>query len=130
MYFYCKEIDFFCTQLRSDFIASEAGVSPPLSAQEECLGLAVLDLWRLAKERHQNVRELCKTVRYLYLDIVFFHFCLVLCSILRCFHSFHKQTTYCSSAATSHAFLSHIVMISRNETALNVIESEIPSSVS
>lgn len=50
-------------QLRSDFIASEAGASPPLSAQEECLGLAVLDLWRMAKERHQSVKELCKTVR-------------------------------------------------------------------
>lgn len=55
----------FGIKLRSDFIASEAGVCPPLSAQEECLGLAVLDLWRMAKERHQSVRELCKTVRYL-----------------------------------------------------------------
>lgn len=51
------------SQLRSDFIASKAGASPPLSAQEECLGLAVLDLWRMAKERHQDVKELCKTVR-------------------------------------------------------------------
>uniref|UniRef100_A0A8C4IQQ8 Tyrosine-protein kinase n=1 Tax=Dicentrarchus labrax TaxID=13489 RepID=A0A8C4IQQ8_DICLA len=57
-------IDYLFAQLRSDFIASEAGVSPPLSAQEECLGLAVLDLWRMAKERHQSVRELCKTVSY------------------------------------------------------------------
>lgn len=54
---------FYVCQLRSDFIASEAGSSPPLSAQEECLGLAVLDLWRMAKERHQSVKELCKTVR-------------------------------------------------------------------
>ncbi|KAM7409604.1 hypothetical protein PAMA_001203 [Pampus argenteus] len=60
---YCV-IDYLFAQLRSDFIASEAGVSPPLSAQEECLGLAVLDLWRMAKERHQSVRELCKTVSY------------------------------------------------------------------
>ncbi|XP_053178759.1 tyrosine-protein kinase JAK2 [Scomber japonicus] len=60
---YCV-IDYLFSQLRSDFIASEAGVSPPLSAQEECLGLAVLDLWRMAKERHQSVRELCKTVSY------------------------------------------------------------------
>uniref|UniRef100_UPI0037E8A0C1 tyrosine-protein kinase JAK2 n=1 Tax=Semicossyphus pulcher TaxID=241346 RepID=UPI0037E8A0C1 len=57
-------IDYLFAQMRSDFIASEAGVSPPLSAQEECLGLAVLDLWRIAKERHQSVRELCKTVSY------------------------------------------------------------------
>ncbi|TDH08715.1 hypothetical protein EPR50_G00100370 [Perca flavescens] len=60
----CNVIDYLFTQLRSDFIASEAGVCPPLSAQEECLGLAVLDLWRMAKERHQSVRELCKTVSY------------------------------------------------------------------
>uniref|UniRef100_A0A7N8WYH3 non-specific protein-tyrosine kinase n=1 Tax=Mastacembelus armatus TaxID=205130 RepID=A0A7N8WYH3_9TELE len=60
----CSVIDYLFAQLRSDFIASEAGVSPPLSAQEECLGLAVLDLWRMAKERRQSVRELCKTVSY------------------------------------------------------------------
>uniref|UniRef100_A0A3P8S1G4 Tyrosine-protein kinase n=1 Tax=Amphiprion percula TaxID=161767 RepID=A0A3P8S1G4_AMPPE len=57
-------IDYLFAQLRSDFIASEAGVAPPLSAQEECLGLAVLDLWRMAKERHQSVREVCRTVSY------------------------------------------------------------------
>lgn len=57
-------VDYLFAQLRSDFIASEAGSSPPLSAQEECLGLAVLDLWRMAKERHQSVKELCKTVSY------------------------------------------------------------------
>ncbi|XP_044056522.1 tyrosine-protein kinase JAK2 isoform X2 [Siniperca chuatsi] len=57
-------IDYLFAQLRNDFITSEAGVSPPLSAQEECLGLAVLDLWRMAKERHQSVKELCKTVSY------------------------------------------------------------------
>uniref|UniRef100_A0A8C3FYR3 Tyrosine-protein kinase n=1 Tax=Cyclopterus lumpus TaxID=8103 RepID=A0A8C3FYR3_CYCLU len=60
----CSVIDYLFTQLRSDFIASVAGVCPPLSAQEECLGLAVLDLWRMSKERHQSVRELCKTVSY------------------------------------------------------------------
>ncbi|KAG7282798.1 hypothetical protein CRUP_012187, partial [Coryphaenoides rupestris] len=49
---------------RRDFVANEGGVSPPLSVQEECLGLAVLDLWRMAKERSQSVRELCKTVSY------------------------------------------------------------------
>uniref|UniRef100_A0A673A8C1 Tyrosine-protein kinase n=1 Tax=Sphaeramia orbicularis TaxID=375764 RepID=A0A673A8C1_9TELE len=60
---YCV-INYLFAQLRNDFIASEAGVSPPLSAQEECLGLAVLDLWRMAKERRQSVRELCKSVSY------------------------------------------------------------------
>nr|XP_015826305.2 tyrosine-protein kinase JAK2 [Nothobranchius furzeri] len=57
-------IDYLFAQLRSDFVASEAGIAPPLSAQEECLGLAVLDLWRMTKERHQSVRELFKTVSY------------------------------------------------------------------
>ncbi|XP_071386730.1 tyrosine-protein kinase JAK2 [Centroberyx affinis] len=60
---YCV-IDYVFAQSRNDFVAGEAGVSPPLSAQEDCLGLAVLDLWRMAKERHQSVRELCKTVSY------------------------------------------------------------------
>ncbi|KAM4597586.1 tyrosine-protein kinase JAK2 [Polymixia lowei] len=60
---YCV-IDYLFAQSRNDFVTSEAGVSPPLSVQEECLGLAVLDLWRMAKERHQSVRELCKTVSY------------------------------------------------------------------
>ncbi|XP_074524885.1 tyrosine-protein kinase JAK2 isoform X2 [Halichoeres trimaculatus] len=57
-------IDYLFAQLRSDLITSEEGVSPPLSTQEECLGLAVLDLWRMAKERHLSVRELCQTVSY------------------------------------------------------------------
>uniref|UniRef100_A0A3Q0RRZ4 Tyrosine-protein kinase n=1 Tax=Amphilophus citrinellus TaxID=61819 RepID=A0A3Q0RRZ4_AMPCI len=60
----CSVIDYLFAQLRNDFIESEAGVAPPLSLQEECLGLAVLDLWRMAKERHQSVRDLCKTVSY------------------------------------------------------------------
>ncbi|KAG7230674.1 hypothetical protein INR49_025391 [Caranx melampygus] len=60
----CSAIDYVFAQLRSDFISSEAGVSPPLSMRDECLGLAVLDLWRMAKERHQSVKELCRTVSY------------------------------------------------------------------
>jgi len=51
-------------QLRGDFIASALGVSPPPRHQEEVLGLAVLDLWRMAKERQQSIRELCRTVRW------------------------------------------------------------------
>nr|XP_057928354.1 tyrosine-protein kinase JAK2 [Doryrhamphus excisus] len=59
-----KVIDYLFAQVRSDFIRGEAGVTPPLSTQEECLGLAVLDLWRMAKEHHLSVRDLCKTVSY------------------------------------------------------------------
>ncbi|XP_077389935.1 tyrosine-protein kinase JAK2 [Festucalex cinctus] len=57
-------IDYLFAQVRSDFITGEAGVAPPLSVQEECLGLAVLDLWRIAKEQHLTVRELCKIISY------------------------------------------------------------------
>uniref|UniRef100_A0A8C5BGS2 Tyrosine-protein kinase n=1 Tax=Gadus morhua TaxID=8049 RepID=A0A8C5BGS2_GADMO len=57
-------IDYLFAQCRRDFIANEGGVSPPLSVQEECLGLAVLDLWRMAKERNQSVREVCNSVSY------------------------------------------------------------------
>ncbi|XP_057697878.1 tyrosine-protein kinase JAK2 isoform X2 [Corythoichthys intestinalis] len=57
-------IDYLFAQVRSDFIKGEAGVVPPLSVQEECLGLAVLDLWRMAKEQHRTVTELCKIVSY------------------------------------------------------------------
>uniref|UniRef100_A0A672JQ86 Tyrosine-protein kinase n=1 Tax=Salarias fasciatus TaxID=181472 RepID=A0A672JQ86_SALFA len=60
----CGVIDYLFAQLRSDFIASEAGVAPPLSTQDECLGLAVLDLSRMATEQRQSIKELCKTVSY------------------------------------------------------------------
>ncbi|XP_056270977.1 tyrosine-protein kinase JAK2 [Pseudoliparis swirei] len=60
----CSAIDYLFTQLRGDFIASALGVSPPPRHQEEVLGLAVLDLWRMAKERQQSIRELCRTVSY------------------------------------------------------------------
>nr|AMV91903.1 janus kinase 3 [Acanthogobius hasta] len=60
----CCVIDYLFAQWRSDFISCKGGVSPPLTAQEDCLGLAVLDLWRMAKESHQSVRELCKSVSY------------------------------------------------------------------
>uniref|UniRef100_A0A8C9WIK0 non-specific protein-tyrosine kinase n=1 Tax=Scleropages formosus TaxID=113540 RepID=A0A8C9WIK0_SCLFO len=46
---YCV-IDYLFSQSRSDFVNGHAGVSPSLSAKEECLGMAVLDLWRQAKE--------------------------------------------------------------------------------
>ncbi|KAJ8408317.1 hypothetical protein AAFF_G00257310 [Aldrovandia affinis] len=60
---YCV-IDYLFAQSRSDFVTGQTGVSPPLSAQEECLGMAVLDLWGMAKERNQTLKEVCKTVSY------------------------------------------------------------------
>ncbi|KAJ8277414.1 hypothetical protein GJAV_G00074910 [Gymnothorax javanicus] len=60
---YCV-IDYLFAQSRSDFVTGQTGISPPLSTQEECLGMAVLDLWRMAKERNQSIRDVTKTVSY------------------------------------------------------------------
>ncbi|XP_022526562.2 tyrosine-protein kinase JAK2 isoform X2 [Astyanax mexicanus] len=60
---YCV-IDYLFAQSRSDFVSGRGGVNPPLGAMQECLGLAVLDLWRQAKERNRSPREVCKTVSY------------------------------------------------------------------
>uniref|UniRef100_A0AAR2L0A7 Tyrosine-protein kinase n=1 Tax=Pygocentrus nattereri TaxID=42514 RepID=A0AAR2L0A7_PYGNA len=60
---YCV-IDYLFAQSRSDFVSGCGGVNPPLSAMQECLGMAVLDLWRQAKERNRSPREVCKTISY------------------------------------------------------------------
>ncbi|KAM9475379.1 tyrosine-protein kinase JAK2 [Clarias gariepinus] len=57
-------IDYLFAQSRSDFVSGCAGVCPPVSAIQECLGLAVLDLWRQAKEKNHSVKEVCKTISY------------------------------------------------------------------
>uniref|UniRef100_A0A4W4GEL3 non-specific protein-tyrosine kinase n=1 Tax=Electrophorus electricus TaxID=8005 RepID=A0A4W4GEL3_ELEEL len=51
-------------QSRSDFICCRGGVCPPRSAVQECLGMAVLDLWQQAKEMNRSPREVCKTISY------------------------------------------------------------------
>uniref|UniRef100_A0A8C9X1N7 Tyrosine-protein kinase n=1 Tax=Sander lucioperca TaxID=283035 RepID=A0A8C9X1N7_SANLU len=58
------QVQFFSNMLFIDSLRYIISWYILLYAQEECLGLAVLDLWRMAKERHQSVRELCKTVSY------------------------------------------------------------------
>ncbi|XP_050972472.1 tyrosine-protein kinase JAK3 [Labeo rohita] len=60
---YCV-IDYLFAQSRSDFVLGRGGISPPLSLQQECLGMAVLDLWRMAKERNQSLGEICNTTSY------------------------------------------------------------------
>uniref|UniRef100_A0A4W6CM24 Tyrosine-protein kinase n=1 Tax=Lates calcarifer TaxID=8187 RepID=A0A4W6CM24_LATCA len=60
----CSVIDYLFSQVKIYYYNNVRLISPPLSTQEECLGLAVLDLWRMAKERHQSVREVCQTVSY------------------------------------------------------------------
>nr|XP_023699715.1 tyrosine-protein kinase JAK3 [Paramormyrops kingsleyae] len=58
-------IGYLFAQSRSDFVNGKADVSPPLSVKEECLGLAVLDLWRLAEEQNQRcLKDICKTISY------------------------------------------------------------------
>ncbi|XP_012694888.1 tyrosine-protein kinase JAK2 [Clupea harengus] len=60
---YCV-IDYLFAQSRSDFVNGQAGVSPSLSVQEECLGLAVLDLWCHAKEQGLSLKDIGKKVGY------------------------------------------------------------------
>ncbi|KAK1801442.1 hypothetical protein P4O66_022711, partial [Electrophorus voltai] len=60
---YCV-IDYLFAQSRSDFICCRGGVCPPRSAVQECLGMAVLDLWQQAKEMNRSPREVCKTISY------------------------------------------------------------------
>lgn len=60
---YCV-IDFLFAQSRSDFVLGQAGVRPSLKMQEECLGMAMLDLLRISKERNQSLRDICKKVSY------------------------------------------------------------------
>ncbi|RXM98395.1 Tyrosine-protein kinase JAK2 [Acipenser ruthenus] len=60
---YCV-IDFLFAQSRSDFVLGQAGVRPNLKMQEECLGMAMLDLLRISKERNQSLRDICKKVSY------------------------------------------------------------------
>uniref|UniRef100_A0A672NBI4 Tyrosine-protein kinase n=1 Tax=Sinocyclocheilus grahami TaxID=75366 RepID=A0A672NBI4_SINGR len=54
----------FLFQSRSDFVSGRGGISPALSLQQECLGMAMLDLWRMAKERNQSLGEICNTTSY------------------------------------------------------------------
>ncbi|XP_063057143.1 tyrosine-protein kinase JAK2 [Engraulis encrasicolus] len=60
---YCV-IDYLFAQSRSDFLHGHAGVSPSLDLQEECLGLAMLDLWCQAKEQGLSLKDTCKRVGY------------------------------------------------------------------
>uniref|UniRef100_A0AAY4DMW6 Tyrosine-protein kinase n=1 Tax=Denticeps clupeoides TaxID=299321 RepID=A0AAY4DMW6_9TELE len=57
---YCV-IDYLFAQVcHSDSVNLVVFLSPPLDAMEECLGMAVLDLWRMAKERNQSLKHVCK----------------------------------------------------------------------
>ncbi|NWI06486.1 JAK3 kinase, partial [Tichodroma muraria] len=57
-------IDYLFAQSRSDFIAGRVAVGLSLPTQEQCLGLAVLDMLRIARERRQSPAQVCGHVSY------------------------------------------------------------------
>lgn len=50
-------------QWRSDFLDGRVQVPGSHEAQEECLGMAVLDMMRLAKETGQSPVSICSSTR-------------------------------------------------------------------
>ncbi|KAM6964831.1 tyrosine-protein kinase JAK2 [Aplochiton taeniatus] len=52
------------SQWRSDFVNGWVKISSSHESQEECLGLAVLDMMRTAKERHISPLDIYHTVSY------------------------------------------------------------------
>ncbi|KAM7025437.1 tyrosine-protein kinase JAK3 [Acridotheres tristis] len=57
-------IDYLFAQSRSDFIGGRVAVGLSLPSQEQCLGLAVLDMLRIAKEQRQSPAQVCSHVSY------------------------------------------------------------------
>lgn len=50
-------------QWRSDFLSGRVPVPGSHEAQEECLGMAVLDMMRLAREQGQSPGSICSSTR-------------------------------------------------------------------
>ncbi|NXX83711.1 JAK3 kinase, partial [Urocolius indicus] len=57
-------IDYLFAQSRSDFIGGRVALALSLPTQEECLSLAVLDMLRIAKEKHQSPDEVFSHISY------------------------------------------------------------------
>ncbi|TRZ09692.1 hypothetical protein HGM15179_017422 [Zosterops borbonicus] len=57
-------IDYLFAQSRSDFIGGRVAVGLSLPTQEQCLGLALLDMLRIAKEERQSPGQLCSHLSY------------------------------------------------------------------
>ena len=53
-----------CLQWKSDFVSGVVPVPCSHEAQEECLGLAVLDMMRTSKERQLSQLDIYHTLRY------------------------------------------------------------------
>uniref|UniRef100_A0A8C4TJZ8 Tyrosine-protein kinase n=1 Tax=Erpetoichthys calabaricus TaxID=27687 RepID=A0A8C4TJZ8_ERPCA len=53
----CNVINYLFAQSRSDFIHGHPEVCPSLKMHDECLGMAILDMLRIAKESKQNLQD-------------------------------------------------------------------------
>ncbi|XP_025027948.1 tyrosine-protein kinase JAK3 [Python bivittatus] len=60
----CSTMDYLFAQSRSDFIGRQMAVPLTLETQEACLGLAVLDLLWISRERKQTPAEVTQTISY------------------------------------------------------------------
>ncbi|XP_043577361.1 tyrosine-protein kinase JAK2-like [Chiloscyllium plagiosum] len=57
-------IDYLFAQSRTDFVSGLIKVPLDLQMQEECLGMAVLDIMRISKEKKWNLQQICDHVSY------------------------------------------------------------------
>lgn len=64
------EIVFRSVQWRNDFINGRVKVPNSHETQEECLGMAVLDMTRTAKERQMSPLDIYHTTRYCWILLV------------------------------------------------------------
>lgn len=55
---------FLLMQWRNDFVNGLVKIPTSHEVQEECLGLAVLDMTRMAKERQMSPLDIYHTIRY------------------------------------------------------------------
>uniref|UniRef100_A0A8C4TJB1 Tyrosine-protein kinase n=1 Tax=Erpetoichthys calabaricus TaxID=27687 RepID=A0A8C4TJB1_ERPCA len=60
----CNVINYLFAQSRSDFIHGHPEVCPSLKMHDECLGMAILDMLRIAKESKQNLQDVCREISY------------------------------------------------------------------
>ncbi|XP_061458224.1 tyrosine-protein kinase JAK3 [Rhineura floridana] len=57
-------IDYLFAQSRSDFITGQMDVSLTMENQETCLGLAVLDMLRISREKKQSLEKIFRNLSY------------------------------------------------------------------
>ncbi|XP_069779333.1 tyrosine-protein kinase JAK2-like [Narcine bancroftii] len=57
-------IDYLFAQSRSDFVTGFIKIPLDLQMQEECLGMAVLDIMRISKERKWSLQQICEQISY------------------------------------------------------------------